>query len=187
MSSCKDWEDGEPPAVITCEYDSQETISFINFGLKVPEYTGQFFDMAFGINYASSDRTIYFLTEVLETKGNQAPENVADAEIRFITDGDNCVNTGKFNFQAGDPEVGATSIVAPAPSTRWTGDVKITIRTDAFYSEHDNTAITVTWIKQENNPDNIIEGNLNGQKMPYRMDPQAVIIPTPIYGGGTLN
>lgn len=186
-SSCDDWDPDPDPPLITCEYDSQETISFINFGLKVPEYTGQSFDMAFGINYASSDRTIFFLTQALETKGNQGPENVAIAEIRFLTDGKNCADKGVFNFEAGDPEVGATSIVAPAPSTPWTGDVKISIRTDAFYNEHDNAAITVNWVKQENNPDNIIEGNLNGDKMLFRPDASAIIVPTPIYGGGTLN
>lgn len=186
MSSCKDWDEKDTP-LITCEYDSQETIAFNNFGLKVPEYTGQSFDMAFGINYATSDRIIYSLLQVLETKGNQGPDNIANAEIRFLTDGQNCANIGVFDFEAGDPEVGSTSIVAPAPSTPWTGDVKITIRTDAFYSEYDNKAITVTWTRQENNPDNILEGNLNGQKMPYRLDPQAIIIPTPIYGDGTLN
>lgn len=67
-----------------CEYDNQENISFINFGLKVPEYTGTFFDNVFGINYASSDRTIYFLTQVLETgkfdttSNSKMPENTPE-------------------------------------------------------------------------------------------------------------
>tara|TARA_R100000935_G_C2816914_1_gene157761 strand:+ start:652 stop:1260 length:609 start_codon:yes stop_codon:yes gene_type:complete len=187
LCSCETFNPNDEPPKPDCVYDSQETISFINFGLKVPEYTGQFFDTAFGINFASSDRTIYFLTQVLETKGNQGHENIASAEIRFITDGENCATSKKFDFKAGNPNVGVTSIVAPAPSSRWSGDVKITIRTDVFYSEYDNAAFTVNWTKQENNPDNIVEGNLIGQKLPYRQDPQAIIIPTPIYGGETLN
>jgi len=184
-SSCKKFDpNSDPVTTPNCEYDDQENISFINFGLKVPEYTGTFFDNVYGINYASSDRTIYFLTQVLETRGNYSSENVASAKVRFITDGEDCAGSETFSFHAGDSEVGGTNILAPAPSTPWSGDVQLTIRSDAFTGQYDSGAFTVTWVKRENNPDNIIEGNLTGQKLHYRSTDQSVLIPRPIYGGG---
>lgn len=167
-----------------CEFDTTETIEFTNFGLKIPP-----FGMSTYFTNVFNQDIIYDLNQILETDGDYRILNPSMASIsgNLKSDGKYCKGEKPFLYKKGNENILLNSIKVPAPSsTGFQGEVSITVRTDDFQDYNGSIYYYVRWNTTSNDPDQFVDGDLEGEKVPFDTEGFLIMPPDqPLYIDGT--